>query len=103
MTEEAYNAGKELGEAAGSWIIDGNTTDETARYILAGIEDGDPQVLDALEPRPPLSGELSGESIPELSYQYDIDLEDERNADEFEAGFYGGFWDTVERDARAIV
>ncbi len=102
MTEEAYKAGKELGEAAGSWIIDGNTSDETARYLLKGITDGDPAVLDQHGPRSPLSGEWAGESIPELSDQYGIDLTDDDEATRFEEGYDTGYWDTVERDARAI-
>ena len=103
QTEAAYDAGKELGEAAGSWIIDGNTTEETARYLLKGIADGDPEVLDNHGPRSPLSGELSGESIPEPSDQFGIDLWDDEEATRFEEGYDAGYWDTVERDARVIV
>jgi hypothetical protein len=36
----------------------------------------------------PLSGEWAGESIPELSATYGIDLWDEDNQDEFEVGFF---------------
>ncbi len=36
----------------------------------------------------PLSGEWGGESIPELSEQYGIDLFDTDNGDLFEQGFY---------------
>ncbi len=100
MTEEAYNAGKERGKAAGSWVIDGNTTDETARAILKGIMDGDPEILDM---RPsPLSGEWAGESMPELEHEYGIDLSDWDEQTSFDEGHDAGFWDTVERDARAI-
>ncbi len=37
----------------------------------------------------PLSGEWAGESIPEISAQYDIDLFDQDLADAFEEGFHG--------------
>lgn len=37
----------------------------------------------------PLSGEWAGESIPELTALYGVDLFDSDNADEFEDGFYG--------------
>ena len=36
----------------------------------------------------PLSGEWAGESIPEISERYDIDLFDSDLADQFEIGFY---------------
>ena len=38
----------------------------------------------------PLSGEWAGESIPELSRAYGLDLHDSDIADSFEAGFYAG-------------
>lgn len=92
--------GREHGAAAGSWLIDGNTSSETARAILQGIADGDPEVMD-MQPSP-LSGEWAGESIGEL-----IDGYDELNAVEqdeacaaYEQGFGEGFWAEVERAAR---
>lgn len=36
----------------------------------------------------PLSGEWAGESIPELSERYDLDLFDDELALQFEAGFF---------------
>ena len=53
---KAAEQGEDDGRAAASWIFDGNTSDETYRQILAGIEDGDPEVMDSL-PVPDLSGE----------------------------------------------
>lgn len=101
MTELAYNAGLERGKGAGSWVVDGNTTEETARYLLKGIADGDPEIMD-IAPYP-LSGENSGESIPELSYQYGIDLFDDDEATRFEEGFDVGFWDTVQAAAERVI
>jgi hypothetical protein len=97
----AYNAGAAAGSAAGSWVFDGNSTEDQARRILAGIEDGDPEVLD-MEPSP-LSGEWAGESVPELSAEYGLDLEDSVVAHWFEHGFSEGYWDTVTRAAQAIL
>ena len=37
----------------------------------------------------PLSGEMAGESIGELSMQYGLSLSDPDVADEFEVGFFG--------------
>lgn len=52
----ASELGSEHGRAAGTWVIDGNTTHDACRALLDGIEDGDPAVYDAL-PSAPLSGE----------------------------------------------
>lgn len=102
MTKSAaYQAGYERGQASGSWVIDGDTSEETARRLLEGIEDGDPQIMD-IQPAP-LSGEWAGESVSELSDLYGLDLEDEENASDFEEGYSEGFWEEVERSARAIL
>lgn len=98
---EAHSAGYDRGQTSGSWVIDGNTSEDHARRLLAGITDGDPEIMD-MAPAP-LSGEWAGESIPELSDEYGIDLTDETNADEFEQGFSEGFWDEVETSAKAVL
>jgi len=91
-------AGAEAGKNAGSWVIDGTTTEETARRILRGLDDGDPEILD-MQPAP-LSGEYAGESIPELSEQYGIPLDDDEVATVFETAFSEAYWAEVERAAR---
>lgn len=45
MTEAARALGAEHGRNAATWRFDGNTTDETYRATLKGIEDGDPAVM----------------------------------------------------------
>lgn len=97
----AHDEGYGRGQNAGSWVIDGNTTVETARRILAGYNNGDPEIMD-MAPAP-LSGEWAGESIPELSEEYGLDLEDDDEANAFEEGFSEGFWDEVVRSARAML
>lgn len=86
------------GKAAGSWAIDGNTSDEAKAAIVKGYDDGDPAVMDMCPS--PLSGEWAEESIPELSYRYEIDLCDEDKAADFEEGFRDGFWGEVLRTAK---
>jgi hypothetical protein len=49
--------GRANGKAAGSWVIDGRTTTETAAAILGGIEEGDPAVIDGLPVLPRVNGE----------------------------------------------
>jgi hypothetical protein len=93
----SYTAGYEAGKAAGSWVFDGNTSDETYARVLQGWDDGDPEVMD-LQPSP-LSGEWAGESPTEL---LGADYTDE-DADEYEAGFSAGFWDEVVSIARSHV
>jgi len=104
VAEAAARAeGVEDGRAAGSWVIDGNTTPETARRILRGIDDGDPEILD-MEPSP-LSGEWAGEPTPDTVLEsVGIDREDDRADDvlqAYELGFSEGYWNQVETDARS--
>lgn len=94
----AEQCGTEAGKAAASWAFDGDTDRETYAKVLKGIEDGDPEIMD-MQPAP-LSGEWAGESIPELSARYGIDLEDEEIADRFEEAYSQAFWDEIERTAR---
>lgn len=49
---KAERRGYEDGQAAGSWVFDGNTARQTFARILQGIEDGDPEVLDMLPSAP---------------------------------------------------
>ncbi len=62
----AKELGGEAGRAAASWVFDGNTTTEEYARVLFGIEDGDPEVLDAL-PSPDLSGQWAGASTPPIT------------------------------------
>lgn len=87
---EAYRAGYQWGKDEAAWVTDPNTTPDTARWILQGLDDGDPEVYDAYS-RSPLSGEWAGESIPELSDTFGLDLADDDVATEFEAGFSAGW------------
>lgn len=50
----AAKLGREHGLNAASWYFDGNTSMETYRATLAGIDAGDPEVLDTF-PSSPLS------------------------------------------------
>jgi hypothetical protein len=96
----AYKAGYEKGQAAASWLLDSNIQ-ETIRKVFKGFEDGDPEIMDT-QPSP-LSGEWAGESIPELSERYGVDLQDDEKADQFEQGFADGYWDECHRLAKAIL
>lgn len=104
--------GEKAGKAAASWVFDGNTTDETYRTTLQGIEDGDPEVMDRLS-YSPLSGEWAGESITELfgdlmSHSWDDrtnEMLDELEAleDAYETAATAAYWDGIEATCRLQV
>jgi|SRR5581483_5811624 len=102
----AEESGYRAGVAAGSWVLDGNSTEETARHLLAGIEDGDPEVLDSL-PSSPLSGEWAGSLLPaDVLAEVGIRENDPVSDDvlsAFEDGYSRGVVDEVVRAARAIL
>jgi hypothetical protein len=60
LTYYAADIGRSHGTTAAQWAFDGNTDDETYRRVLAGIEDGDPEILDAYR-------------VPDLSGDYTVD------------------------------
>lgn len=105
MNEEsrAHELGREHGRNVGSWVIDGNTTESTARRILAGIEDCDSEIMDMIPS--PLSGEWSGDPTPQsvLAQLGITDPDEQDNAlNEYESGFTQGWEGEVSRAARAI-
>ena len=106
VEEDARARGVEDGTAAGSWVLDGNSTEETARAILDGIEDGDPMILDAL-PSAPLSGEFADGLLPRDVLGWYGMSEDDDAADDvlraYEDGFSEGVTDEAERSARAML
>lgn len=97
IIEEAKERGKRAGRNAGSWVVDGNTTDETKEAIRKGISAGDPEIMDMMPSW--LSGEWAGESISELLGDL---LEDAgENAEEdileaYEEAATQAYWDEVE-------
>jgi len=106
VCERASEYGCRVGTAAGSWVLDGNSSEETARALLEGIEDGDPMVLDSL-PSSPLSGEWADSLTPaDVLAELSMD-EDDARADDvlsaFEDGYSRGVVDEVARSARAII
>src|SRR5271157_4833767 len=85
------------GHNAGSWAIDGNTSDETLRRVIAGYDDGDPQIMD-MQPSP-LSGEWADDPTPAgVLEALGVD-DDDDSADEllttYETAFSEGYWDEV--------
>jgi hypothetical protein len=93
------------GKKAAGWVTDGNTSRETYQRLLKGIEEGDPEVLDAYN-TPNLSGEWAdGYTEADLledagyvrrdGYVLRDELCDQYNSDAAQA-----FWDEVLRVCR---
>lgn len=74
---EAKKDGADAGRAAASWIFDGNSSEESYRRILKGIEDGDPEIMDQFRV-PNLSGEWADDPTPQsLAEDYGIEGRDD--------------------------
>jgi hypothetical protein len=105
LTAEAERLGREAGESAGSWVVDGNTSRKTVAEVVRMIEEGDP----ALEAPAPLSGEWSGGIVAaDVLASVGPGLDDEDPAaddvlDAFERGYSDGWYAEVERSARAVL
>jgi hypothetical protein len=104
--EGARQEGHAAGVAAGSWLLDGNSTEDAARRLLQGIEEGDPEVLDEL-PSSPLSGEWADAPLPRdllegVGIEEDADhAEDVLRA--YEDAYSRGVTDEACRSARAML
>jgi hypothetical protein len=107
ILRQARIDGREVGQARASWAWDGNTADDFFPRVLAGITDGDPEVLDAFNV-PNLSGEWAGDPTPStLADDYGID--ERRDPDgslldevcqAWEEAAANAFWDTLEKDCQ---
>lgn len=93
----ASDLGTEHGNARGSWVVDGNSSNEFCEKLIQGHEDGDPEVMD-LQPSP-LSGEWADEpTVSDILRELGIqpDTSDADMAIEcYEEGFSNAWWHTV--------
>jgi hypothetical protein len=113
--QRAYDMGKNHGLNVGSWVIDGNTSEDTCKRILQGWDDGDPEIMD-IEPSP-LSGEWADDPTPddiiELCAVDAVDWTSDRIQEitelhdeilsSYEAGFSDGYWDQVRTSCSAMI
>ena len=81
LEAEASKLGKEAGLAAASWFFDGNTAESYYRFVLVGMDDGIPEVMDML-PGGWLSGEFADTPTPNSLMR---DLGVEPYTDEYDA------------------
>ena len=84
------------GEAAASWVFDGNTSRETYAAFLEMSENGDPALYDAYAPTSSLSGEWADSpTVRTLLEDYtDLMSDDDLMSDENE-GVYADLEDEV--------
>jgi hypothetical protein len=100
-TEKAAKLGTEHGRNAASWVTDGDTDDATYRRLFVGIEDFDPEVLDAL-PHADLSGEWADGMTPKslaeacgYDWYEDEDFDSEALCDAYETAFEQACQDAI--------
>ena len=97
----AEELGRDAGQAAASRVFDGNTSEEAYRRVLRGIKDGDPAVLDAIEP--PAIGPAAGYGQDDLARDLGIEPGGPalpRAVSAYADAFTGSFWQDTERAAR---
>lgn len=99
--ENARKLGAEAGEAAATWVFDGNTSIDTYRQWRKGIEDGDPEIMDNYPT--PLSGEYADDMTPVrlmITLGTADDATDDEQAelcDAYEDAHQSAYWAEVER------
>jgi hypothetical protein len=101
LIAKAEELGRAAGKAAATWVSDGNTPEEECRRVLRGIADGDPAVLDAIEP--PAIGCGAGYDQGDLARDLGIEPGDRalpRAVSAYAGAFTGSFWQEAERAAR---
>jgi Domain of unknown function (DUF4314) len=101
LVAKAEELGRDSGKAAATWVFDGNTPSEAYQHVLRGIDEGDPAVLDAVEP--PAIGPGAGYDQDDLARDLGLDPGDRalpRAMSAYADAFTGSFWREVERTAR---
>lgn len=95
------NRGREDGKAAGSWVIDGNTPDETCARILRMMDDCDPALdLPVLQLGQWADDPSFADILAEIGIELDSECPDEHEDDLFNAysdAWYEGMHDEVQR------
>lgn len=107
---KAAAIGREHGKNAAGWTYDGNTAGSWYSWMLKGIENGDPEVLDSLR-TPDLSGEYADDYTParlakdlEISEESDPDgLALNDACDAYQDAASEAFWGEIERVCREHV
>lgn len=67
--QAAYDLGVEHAKNAASWVLDGNTSEDHIRRMVAMLDDGDPEAEQYLPARPDLSGEWADSMTPDVLHR----------------------------------
>lgn len=105
--ENALRArGKRDGAARGTWVIDGNTSEKTARALLKGIDECDPKIMDSL-PVLQLGEWADDPSFEDICHDEGFDDLDDDEIDElfqhYSDGWYEGLHDEVRASAARVL
>jgi hypothetical protein len=101
IVARAEELGRTAGQAAATRVLDGTTSDAGYRRVLRGIDEGDPAVLDAIEP--PAIGAGPGYGQDDLARDLGTEPGDRalpRATSAYADAFTDSFWREVERTAR---
>lgn len=113
MLDRAEESGRAAGKAAGSWVVDGNTSEATARRLIEMDSVGDPAFYEEC-PESPLSGEFAdGPTLADVCSEAglytsafeggDREYLEGEIAEAFEQGFTYGWAEEVIRSAHALI
>lgn len=99
-TAAAERIGTDAGRAAASWVFPASTDPAAYRRVLAGIDDGDPEILDAYD-EPRLDGDGSGarDLCDEIGVDYDASTTADVDAicDAYLDASRDSYWHEIER------
>ena len=101
LVARAAELGRDAGKTAAAWVFDGNTPGEAYQQVRRGIDEGDPAVLDAIEP--PAIGPAAGYDQDDLARDLGLEPADPALPGAVPAyadAFTASFWTEVERTAR---
>jgi hypothetical protein len=106
LVARAAELGRDAGKTAAAWVFDGNTPGEAYQRVRRGIDDGDPAVLDAIEP--PAIGPGAGYDQDDLARDLARDLGIEpgdralpRAVSAYADASTGAFWQETRRKGGA--
>jgi hypothetical protein len=102
---EAYELGRDAAIAAASWVLDGNTSQDHIRRMVAMLDAGDPVAYDYLPAQPNLSGEWADAPTP-LSLTTEIvgdSVDPDPIVDEIADAWEAGVSDTFQYECERIL
>ncbi len=101
LVAKAEELGRAAGKTAAGWVFDGNTPEEAYQRVLRCIEEGDPAVLDTIEP--PAIAPAAGYHPGDLARDLGIEPENRalpRAVSTYADAFTDAFWQETEQAAR---